>query len=91
LFCGRLGGPPTLSSGLYTPFDLKTPGGSTIFPETIQYAAAIAKLRLRTRNSVLALRRDGELEEIIAIVTTDASPSTYFSRKKRKLCAFSEK
>ncbi|KAK1668885.1 hypothetical protein QYE76_057044 [Lolium multiflorum] len=26
--------------------------------------------------SVLALRRDGELEEIIAIITTDASPST---------------
>ena len=45
-------------------------------PETIQYAATVAKLRLGTRNSVLALRRDRELEEIIAIITTDASPST---------------
>ena len=58
------------------PFDLKTPGGSTIFPETIQYAAAIAKLRLGTRNSVLALRRDGELEEIFTAITANASPST---------------
>ncbi|KAK1608683.1 hypothetical protein QYE76_032356 [Lolium multiflorum] len=76
LWCGRLGGPPTLPFRLQNLFDLKTPGGSTIFPETIQYAAAIAKLRLGTRNSVLALRRDGELEGIIAAITTDASPST---------------
>ncbi|KAK1607324.1 hypothetical protein QYE76_030997 [Lolium multiflorum] len=66
---------PTLSSGLHMPFELKTPGGSTIFPETIQYAAAIAKLRLGTRNPVLALR-DGELEGIFTAITTDASPST---------------
>ncbi|KAK1606033.1 hypothetical protein QYE76_029706 [Lolium multiflorum] len=44
--------------------------------ETIQYAATIAKLRLGTRNSVLALRRDGELEGIFTAITTDASPST---------------
>ncbi|KAK1610503.1 hypothetical protein QYE76_034176 [Lolium multiflorum] len=56
-------------------FDLKTPGGSTIFPEDVQNSA-IAKLHLGTRNSVLAPCRDGELEEIIAIITTDASPST---------------
>ena len=30
----------------------------------------------RTRNSVLAPCRDGELEEIITIIITDASPST---------------
>ena len=29
-----------------------------------------------TRNSVLAPYRDGELEEIIAVIITDASPST---------------
>jgi hypothetical protein len=34
------------------------------------------KPRFRTRNSVLAPCRDGELEEIIAIIITDASPST---------------
>ncbi|KAK1614691.1 hypothetical protein QYE76_020208 [Lolium multiflorum] len=73
--CVRLGG-PALSFGLYTSFNLKTPGGTSIFPETIQYAAAIAKLRLGTRNSVLALRRDGELEGIFTAITTDASPST---------------
>ncbi|KAK1693091.1 hypothetical protein QYE76_009788 [Lolium multiflorum] len=67
--------PPTLSSTIYA-FRPKNAGGSTIFPETIQYAAAIAKLRLGTRNSVLALRRDGELEGIFTAITTDASPST---------------
>ncbi len=44
--------------------------------EDIQNSAAIAKLRLGIRNSVLAPCRDGELEEIIAIIATDASPST---------------
>ncbi|KAK1663601.1 hypothetical protein QYE76_051760 [Lolium multiflorum] len=67
--------PPTLSSGLLNAFDLKTPGGSTIFPEDVQNSAAIAKLHLGIRNSVRHLP-DGELEEIIAIITTDASPST---------------
>ncbi|KAK1651793.1 hypothetical protein QYE76_069598 [Lolium multiflorum] len=69
---GGASGIPVLSSDCNA-FDLKTPGGSTIFPEDVQNSAAIAKLRLGTRNSVLAPCRDGELEEIIA---TDASPST---------------
>jgi hypothetical protein len=34
------------------------------------------KPRFGTKNSVLAPCRDGELEEIIAIIITDASPST---------------
>jgi hypothetical protein len=34
------------------------------------------KPRFETRNSVLASRRDGDLEEIIAIIITDVSPST---------------
>jgi hypothetical protein len=34
------------------------------------------KPRFRTKNPVLAPCRDGELEEIIAIIITDASPST---------------
>ena len=76
LWCGPLGRPPTPSFGLFIGLDLKTHGEKSKSPETIQYAATIAKLRLGTRNSVLALRRDGELEEIIAIITTDASPST---------------
>ena len=56
--------------------DLKREGGSPLHPETSPYTAAIAKPISGTRNSVLALRRDGELEEIIAIIITDASPST---------------
>ncbi|KAK1667757.1 hypothetical protein QYE76_055916 [Lolium multiflorum] len=44
--------------------------------EDIQNSAAIAKPNLGTRNSVPGTRRDGELEEIIAIITIDASPST---------------
>jgi hypothetical protein len=76
LLCGRLGWPLTPPSGLLKGFDLKTRDEKSKSRETIQYAATVAKLRLGTRNSVLALRRDGELEEIIAIITTDASPST---------------
>jgi hypothetical protein len=34
------------------------------------------KPQFGTRNSVLAPCRDNELEEIIAIIITDASPST---------------
>ncbi|KAK1642609.1 hypothetical protein QYE76_060414 [Lolium multiflorum] len=76
LWCGPLGQPPTPPFRLLKGFDLKTHGGETKSPEDIQNTAAIAKLRLGTRNSVLELRRDGELEEVIAIITTDASPST---------------
>jgi hypothetical protein len=76
LWCGCLGQPPTLPSGLLNHFDLKTPGGSTTFPEDIQNSAAIENPISGIRNSVLAPCRDGELEEIIAIIATDASPST---------------
>jgi hypothetical protein len=34
------------------------------------------KPQFETRNSVLAPCRDGDLEEIIAIIITDVSPST---------------
>ena len=61
---------------LLNPSDLKTSGGHPLHPETSPYAATIAKPISGTRNSVLALRRDGELEEIIAIIITDTSPST---------------
>ena len=75
-WCGRLGHAPEPLSRLLNPFDLQTRGGRPLHPETSPYAAAIAKPMSGTRNSVLALRRDGELEEIIAIIITDASPST---------------
>ena len=41
-----------------------------------RFAARERDSVLATRNSVLAPSRDGELEEIIAIIITDASPST---------------
>ncbi|KAK1695297.1 hypothetical protein QYE76_011994 [Lolium multiflorum] len=61
-------------SGLFKGFDLKTRDEKSK-SQKLQNAAAVAKLRLGTKNSVLA-PPDGELEEIIAIITTDASPST---------------
>jgi hypothetical protein len=68
--------PPTLPFGLHKAFDLKTSGGSTLFPETFQSSAAIENPISGIRNSVLAPCRDGELEEIIAIIITATSPST---------------
>ena len=47
-----------------------------LFPETLQSSAATENPISGIRNSVLAPCRDGELEEIIAIIITDASPST---------------
>jgi len=75
-WCGHLGHAPEPLSRLLNPFDLKTRGGSTLFPETLQSSAATENPNSGTRNSVLAPCRDGELEEIIAIIITDASPST---------------
>ena len=73
---GRLGHLPESPFRLLNPLWPKTRGGRPLHPETSPYAATIAKPISGTRNSVLALRRDGELEEIIAIIITDASPST---------------
>ena len=78
LWWRRLSQPPTLPFGLLKAPDLKTHGGSTNFPEDIQNSAVVVKLNLGIRNSILAPCRDGELEEIIAIITTDASPSTIY-------------
>ena len=75
-WCGHPVWPPTLPYGLLKAFDLKTLGGSTLFLENIQISAAIENPISGTRNSVLAPCRDGELEEIIAIIITAASPST---------------
>ncbi|KAK1607061.1 hypothetical protein QYE76_030734 [Lolium multiflorum] len=54
-------------------FRPKNARGSTIFRETIQYAAAIAKLRLGTRNSVLHSAGTGNWRGIFTAITTDAS------------------
>jgi hypothetical protein len=46
------------------------------FPDRVPLRHHHQKLQFGTRNSVLAPCRDGELEEIIIIIITDASPST---------------
>ena len=46
------------------------------FPETLPSSAATKNPNPGDRNSVLAPCRDGDSEEIVAIVITNASPST---------------
>jgi hypothetical protein len=46
------------------------------FPDRVPLHRHQQKPRFGTRNSILAPCRDGDLEEIIAIIITDASPST---------------
>ena len=46
------------------------------FQKEFRCSAATRNPNPGTRNSVLAPCRDGELEEIIAIIITDASTST---------------
>ena len=68
--------PPTPLRDYKTPFDLKTEGGFDHCSENTPERRRHRKPYFGTRNSVLAPCRDGELEEIIAIIATDASPST---------------
>jgi len=75
-WCGRLGHPLEPSFWLLKASDLKTTGGSTFFQKEFRSSAATENPNSGTRNSVLAPCRDGELEEIIAIIITDVSPST---------------
>jgi hypothetical protein len=46
------------------------------FPDRVPLRRHHQKWRFKTRNSVLAPCRDGDLEEIIAIIITDICPST---------------
>ena len=54
----------------------KTHGHQTCFPETLLSSAATENPNTGTRSSVLAPCRDEDLEEIVAIIITTASPST---------------
>jgi hypothetical protein len=51
-------------------------GGFDVFLERVPLRRHHQKPQFGTRNSILAPCWDGELEEIIAIIITDASPST---------------
>ena len=76
---GGLAAPDYPSVSLFAyklPSDLKTQGGFDVFPERVLFPRHHQIPRFRTRNSVLAPCRDRELEEIIAIIITIASPST---------------
>src|SRR3954447_9224015 len=61
---------------LYDLRDEKYRGGSEIFTKQVRCAATTRNPIPGTRNSVLAPYRDGETEEIIAIIITNASTST---------------
>ncbi|KAK1653019.1 hypothetical protein QYE76_070824 [Lolium multiflorum] len=70
---GGASGSPSAPSGLLRGFDLTTHGvrrNRRRHPNTAAIAKSVSGPKLRS-----ALRRDG-VEEIIAIITTDASPST---------------
>jgi hypothetical protein len=54
---------------------LKTEGFD-VFPDRVPLRRHHQKPRFRTKKTVLAPRRDGDLEEIITIIITDASLST---------------
>jgi hypothetical protein len=51
-------------------------GGSAFFLDRVPLCCHHQKSWFGTRNSVLALYRDGDLEEIFIIIITDVSPST---------------
>jgi hypothetical protein len=51
-------------------------GGSAFFLDRLPLRRHHQKPRFRTRNSVLAPCRDGDLEEIFITIITDVSPST---------------
>ena len=75
-WCGPPGTPSVSLFAYKKPSDLKTPGGFDVFPGGVPLCCHHQIPRNSTRNSVLAPCRDGELEEIIAIIITIASPST---------------
>jgi hypothetical protein len=51
-------------------------GGSAFFQDRVPLCRHHLKPRFGTRNSILAPCRDRNLEEIIAIIITDVTPST---------------
>ena len=76
IWCGPLGRPPTSPFRLYIHFLGKTLSTQASIHEKFRCSAATRNPNPETRNSVLTPCRDGELEEIIAIIITDTSPST---------------
>ena len=71
-----LGHPLATPSRLLNPLDLKTSGESPLFMKPLRNSAAIVNPLPGVRNSVLAPYRDEDLEEIVAIIITNAYPST---------------
>ncbi|KAK1679201.1 hypothetical protein QYE76_040049 [Lolium multiflorum] len=76
MWCGPLGRPPTPPFGLLIRLDLKTHGEKSKSPETLQNAATSRNSVAGARSLRSALRRTGEVEEIITAITANASPST---------------
>jgi hypothetical protein len=67
-----------LSFAVYHALDLKVMGGSSYSREEFCCAATTRNPNSGTRNSVLAPCRDGDSEEIIAIIITATPPSAIY-------------
>ncbi|KAK1680826.1 hypothetical protein QYE76_041674 [Lolium multiflorum] len=76
MWCGPLGRPPTPPFGLLIRLDLKTHGEKSTSPKPSRKPPHRETPSREPEVSVLALRRDGELEEIFTAITANASPST---------------
>ena len=76
LTSGRLQHLLGLPFRLYDVRDVNPTGGLKLYEKEVRYAATTRNPIPGTRNSVLAPCRDGETEDIIAIIVTNASTST---------------
>src|SRR3954449_4827282 len=75
-WCGHPVWPPDSSFGLKTPYNLKTPKIVGDDEKEFRSAATVPKPKIGIRSLRSGTLPDGELEEIITAITTNASPST---------------
>jgi hypothetical protein len=68
--------PPDSSFGLKLPYNLKTPKIVGDDEKEFRSAATVPKPKIGIRSLRSGTLPDGELEEIITAITTNASPST---------------
>src|SRR3954465_4165114 len=74
--CGHPVWPQDSSFGLKTPYNLKTPKIVEEDEKEFRSAATVPKPKIGIRSLRSGTLPDGELEEIITAITTNASPST---------------
>src|SRR3954452_11789380 len=74
--CGHPVCPPDSSFGLKSPYNLKTPKIVGDDEKEFRSATTVPKPKIGIRSLYSGTLPDGDLEEIITAITTDASPST---------------